>query len=296
MPIPRQTPNPAGAQNSTADTDQSQSSVSRARTTRTAQAEVGGWEPLVVEEVRHTVINLIGDDQTGKTHFAFSAPDPILWITGDPGNARGVAKKFQHKNIQKCVFDLPKGLVQTQQLRDIAEKEQNRVRATFLKAVESGYFRTIITDREDELWELWRYSEFDEGKAKGHHYTPVNVDFKAMLKGADKNKVNLITISAMTAEYVDNKPTGKMKKAGFKHLGMLTQIAIQAFRDDYDNFSMQIRSCRDDATKNGIMVNKQVLGEALEITNEAGDRWEAEMSFENVMTWLIEGSKREEWV
>jgi hypothetical protein len=258
----------------------------------------------VEDESKYVVAILQGLDQTGKTHFAFSAPEPILCMTFDPGNIkRGVARKYKGKNIQLATFEIPKGLVATSALATAARNEQNRWEEIYTEAVEGEYFKTIILDREDETWELFRYEEFD-GKqgAKAHHYTPLNAHYKALLKLAEKNKKNLLMIDAVKDEWKNEKPTGKKVKEGFRHLGMLSQLTLEHEVDQYDNFSINVVRCRDNATRNGGNLTKEVISEYLngelgidypadEATGEA--TW-FEVNFSNCMAYLI-GGQPNEW-
>jgi hypothetical protein len=293
MPIPRQGSNTSGTTQG----------GSTAKVTTPSGSQHVRWSPLHIDESRYAIIILQGLDQSGKTHFAFTAPEPILVMTFDPANMRGVAKKFAgQKDIQIAKFEVPKGLVATPQLARIAQDEATRYTDTFTHAAEGDYFKTIIMDREDDAWELYRYEEFDgKASANPHHYVQLNMAYKAMLKLCEKNKKNLIMIDAIKEEYKNNKPTGEMKRAGFKNLGMLAQLLLEPQVDAYDNFSIQVIRCRDDATKNGVMLTTAYLDQQL--LEQIGDRpvnaatgepdwyW---MNFKNVMAYLIGGTP-EEW-
>jgi hypothetical protein len=260
------------------------------------------YEPLTLDETKYAIVILYGADQSGKTHWAFSAPKPIIVLTFDPGNIRrGVARKYAGQDIQIAKFELPKGLVATSELAQVAKVETDRYQATFNDAVMGGHFRTIIMDREDEAWELHRYDEFD-GKqgAKAHHYTPLNAGYKAMIKQAEKYKKNLIMIDAEKDEWKNEKPTGRKIKEGFKHLGMLSQLTLQAEVDNRDNFRMNVIRCRDDATKNGEVLTTERLNEVLYerdgiwAVGENGEDDHYWLNWKNTMAYLI-GGRPEEW-
>jgi len=203
------------------------------------------------------------------------------------------------RDIQMISFEMPKGLVATRELAQIAAQETARLQAYFLDAVNGSYFRTVVLDREDEVWELHRYEEFDgKSSAKSHHYTQLNMAYKAMLKMAEKNNKNLIMIDAMSAEYKANQPTGRMKRDGFKHLGMLSQLELEAIVDDYGNFSIQVVKCRDNATRNGVIMKPEVISEVVAAN---GGSWPEDpnsetgygyfpLTFENVMSYLTGGA------
>lgn len=265
------------------------------------------WEPLAVDESRYSITILQGLDQTGKTHFAFTAPAPILIMTFDPANLRGVARKYAGiKDIQVATFQMPKGLIATSELAAVAKAEAKRYTETFTAAVE-GDFRTIIMDREDEAWELYRYEEFDgNASAKPHHYVQLNMAYKAMLKLCEKNKKNLIMIDSIKDEYKSNKPTGETIRAGFKQLGLLSQVVIETSRNNYDKFSMQVIACRDDSRFNGTMIdhgaNSALDARLTEMTGERpvnAETGEAEwwgqngLDFSLVMAYLIGGHPNE---
>lgn len=291
MPIPRNT---GTEQTAGADDDASPTPVmDRVKTVGKVH-----WEPLTEDRSKYVISIVQGLDQSGKTHFAFSAPAPILCMTFDPGNIRrGVARAYEGKDIQLAVYETPKGLVSTPALAAAAKVVQDNWEATYLEAVHGKYFKTIILDREDETWELFRFDEFNGRQSqKAHNFTPLNSHYKALLKLAEKNKKNLIMIDAVADEWKNEKPTGRMKKLGFKWLGMLSQLTLEAQVDDHDNFSLQVIRCRDDATKNGKVLTPQTISVEMEAlgyeypTDEAGEAVWFPINFENVMTHLIGGT------
>lgn len=264
------------------------------------------WSPLTIDEARYCISIFQGGDQSGKTHLAFTAPPPILVMTFDPANMRGVARKFAGtKDIQKAEFEVPKGLIGTKALADIAKVEAARYTDIFTEAATGSYFRTIIMDREDETWELYRYDEFEGASSArsktsaGTYFTMLNSQYKGMLKLCEKYKKNLIMIDAVGEEYKNNKPTGETKRAGFKHLGMLSQLTIECMRDHYAGFSAQVLDCRDDATKNGEVLTPKMIDERVAAAtgdrpmNEAGEYEYWQMEWATIMAYLIGGHPNE---
>jgi hypothetical protein len=256
----------------------------------------------VEDTSRYIIAILQGEDQSGKTRFAFTAPEPILCMTFDPGNIqRGVAREFAgKKDIQLAAFELPKGLIASSALAAKAKEEQSRWEEIYTEAIIGSYFKTVILDREDETWELFRYDEFDgKQSAKPHHFTPLNSHYKALLKLAEKYKKNLLLIDCVKDEWKNDKPTGKMRREGFKHLGMLSQLTLENRRKG-TSFEIEVIACRDDATKNGSVLTPVTISTVMEEMgypypqDSNGAYVYFDISFENVMTYLIGGTV-DEW-
>jgi len=284
------------------DTEQPEGQpVARVRAAKSSGLQ---WTRLQARTRRNVIAIIQGEDQSGKTHWAFGAPEPIALLTFDPDNFDGVMKHYGHKDIQMASFEIPKGLVATSELARVARVEADRYHDHYIDACKSSQFRTIIMDREDEAWELFRYEEFDgKSSAKSHHYTQLNASYRAMIKAAHQHGKNLIMIDAVSAEYKSDKPTGGMKRNGFKHLGMLSQVTLEAQVDAYDNFKIQVVRCRDDATKNGMVLDGAVISDGLGDVegiaeewpiNEAGDYVNWGLEFATTMAYLI-GGKPSEW-
>lgn len=301
MPIPKM-----GTRQSVENVQGDDGEVTPVQRARVHNKSVISYEPLTLDESYYAVTILQGLDQSGKTHFAFSAAAPILVLTFDPGNIRrGVARKYAgQKDIQLATFEVPKGLVATATLAKEAAIVADRYRDTFTEAATGTHFKTIIMDREDEAWELFRFDEFDgSASKKAHHYTPLNAAYKAMLKQAEKHKKNLIMIDACKDEWKNEKPTGNKVREGFKNLGMLSQVTLENQVDAYDNFQIQVIRCRDDATKNGQVITKEAISAHMSNeaglardwpTDDAGEPTWFDLSFDNVMSYLIGGTP-EDW-
>lgn len=270
------------------------------------RAKVGGgpaWEPLTPDDSRYVICIAQGPDQSGKTHFALSAPPPILIMTFDPANIRrGPIKHYVGKDIQMATFEIPKGLVATAELAKEAHAEAARYRDTFVQAVTGDYFRTIVSDREDTAWELFRFDEFD-GKAsqKAHNYTPLNAAYQAMWRMAEKNKKNLIFLEALKEKWRNEKPTGELIPAGHGKIGMLSQAYLVFEQYAPGEFSITVQRCRDNATRNGAVLTNQSISEWMIENNypyptdpNTGEETWHKIEFCNVMSYLIGGTP-DEW-
>jgi hypothetical protein len=100
-------------------------------------------------------------------------------------------------------------------------------------------------DTATEAWELVRLARFGKlTQVMPMQYGPVNTEFRDMIKQVYKTDKNLILLHKVKKEYVDDKFTGELERAGFGDTGYLVQINLLLGWDEDEGFSMYIRDCR----------------------------------------------------
>jgi hypothetical protein len=216
--------------------------------------ERAGFKRADTAVKKRIIMAIDGREKSGKSHFALSGPQPIGVINLDIG-LDGVVQKWQDdKDI--WVTDVK---VNIQQLKELspqeAAKEADRAYTQVVRAYQAilGEARTIIWDNATEIWELLRMARFGKlDHVKPHHYGPVNAEYRELLRMAyDQDKTNLILLHKMKDEYVDDKRTGLVKRAGFSDTGFLVQMNALCWRgaEDVvpDCFHMTIADCRQNA-------------------------------------------------
>ena len=128
---------------------------------------------------------------------------------------------------------------------------------------------TIIWDKADQVWELARLKHLGGlTKIMPHQYTEVNNTFRYLIKSADRREnVNLILIHNMKEQYVNERFTGNLIRAGFKETGGLVDTCITCFFED-GTFGGRVEFCRQ---------NMDLCGEEL-----VGIEWDYEALLERI--------------
>ena len=212
-----------------------------------------GFEEASDKEIFRLVMSIEGVEKAGKTHFALTAPGPIGLIDMDTGLEGVVSKFVKDKKIYVANFNY----------RDATSPDEwkamwGKMKQALMDILVSKLIRTAIVDTASEMWELARMAAFGKlSQVKGHHYAPVNAEFRDLLhKGLDSDK-NLILIHRQKKEYVSEQWTGNMERTGFGEVGGAMQANLITWRittldekygkgrdDEYKGFGVTIRDCR----------------------------------------------------
>lgn len=196
------------------------------------------------EVYRRQIMSVQGPEKTGKTHFACTAPDPILLLNTDMGDEGVVTEeKFPGRTIY--IVDITPGSEFLAHKEGEAAYEQAWAEFTEAYHWGLGSCATVVLDKADQIWELARLKHFGKlSNIRPHHYTEVNNTFRYLLKAADRRKdVNLILIHNMKEEWLDERNTGRLIRAGFKETGGLVQSSLTTFRRDTE-FGCVVDFCR----------------------------------------------------
>lgn len=180
-----------------------------------------------------------GENGTGKTSFWLGAPGPIIIFSIDQG-LEGVVEKYQDAKdiyVKQIEWAPTEKLVQEDAiaLRDSFE-------ADFEHALQDTDARTILIDKESDLWELYRYAEFGEPKDAPLNYPALNQRYRRLVNLPKAYDVNFGLIQGMKDAWVPkvNPKTGAQgaaasgdrKRWGFKELQDLVHINIEHTRQD----------------------------------------------------------------
>jgi len=234
---------------------------------------------------KRLIMAIDGREKSGKSHFALSGPEPVGVINLDIG-LDGVVQKWQDDK-EVWVQDVK---VSIQDLKELtpqaAAGEADRAYSAVVKAYKAvlGEARTIVWDNATEIWELLRMARFGKlDHVKPHHYGPVNAEYRELLRMAyDQDRTNLILLHKMKDEYIDDKRTGAVKRAGFADTGFLVQVNALTYRepgvDVPDCFRLQIQDCRQNAELAGVEFSGN------------------DFNFQTLAMQVFPGSKEEEWL
>jgi len=196
------------------------------------------------------VLSSMGRESRGKTHFSLTAPGPIAVLNIDMG-LEGVVDKFNDKVImyQDYIFN-----------KDIGDEAEyarvwSNAKDDFYDALRTEKLRTIVVDTWTEMYDLVRLAEFGRlEKVLPFYYSKVNSQVNAMIHEALLHDKNVILISKVKAEYIDDRATGQYVRAGYKDTGFLVQVEIRHYKNDDDEFAIKIEKSR---------INNKLVGEHL---------------------------------
>ncbi len=181
------------------------------------------------------LVSIAGSPKTGKTHLAFTFPEPIKVFSFDFG-ARLVASKFKGKQIDIVEYPLPiMDTLSSKPYADELEKMAKQVRKDIAEAIDSGEYKTVVIDTLAALWEIIRLAAAAEENrdklGRARDYGEVNVQVKSIFTRAALHGVNLVVISYLKDKYVDDKPTGSTVIDGWKHTEGAADICLQTRRE-----------------------------------------------------------------
>ena len=209
-----------------------------------ALAKLGGVDATTITAIARMILGLDGLEKSGKTHFSLTAPDPIGYISLDMG-LEGVVHKFKHKRIQVFEYDVPLPTPDDAEPVDYL-KLWGEVRRTYTSLLITKEVRTVVVDTGTELWELNRLARFGKlSNIKPHHYGPVNAEYRQLIKLAFNSDKNLIIIHRLKDQYINDKRTGELERAGFKDTGFQVQCnALVYFDEEEGEFKLKVTDSR----------------------------------------------------
>lgn len=177
-----------------------------------------------------------GEYGTGKTHFWLSAPGPIVVQSFDQG-MEGVVEKFQgEKDIYLAEYEWSP-------TEALGQREAIELRDKFIADFEHAVTvaRTVIWDRETDIWELFRYSEFGGPNDAPKNYAQLNQRYRRLINMPKAVDINFGCIQGMKDVW-DSKMnnntgkktpfnTGNRKSAGFSELEGLVHVNLEHVRE-----------------------------------------------------------------
>lgn len=212
----------------------------------------GNFKPISIEIPFRLIWRSFGPEKSGKNHFGFTAPGPIAVQSFDIG-LEGVVEKFlvEGKEIRACDYEFDKN--------DCSQDAAIAIRDQFIEDFDLALTqaRTIIWDTETELWEVFRYAEFDAMSDAPRNYVQLNARYRDLIQRAYDTGVNLQLIQKVKEKWqsvdkVDRNgrktsspyPTGEYEPTGFKEAGYIVQANIQHAWDKERGFILKVLNCR----------------------------------------------------
>jgi hypothetical protein len=198
---------------------------------------------------RRLIVSVQGQEKTGKTHFALTAPGPIAFQDIDIGTEGVVDKpEFAGKEIHLAEYalDFP-----------FEQKTAEQAWKQFLndyKGQLGSTVRTAIIDNATEMWDLMRVAKFGRlTQVLPHLYATVNSEFRGMLRLAYKSDVNLILVHKVKKEYINEQWNGKYERSGFNDIGYLVQVMVETYKEGGKWF-VRVIACRQNPAIEGQVI------------------------------------------
>lgn len=172
----------------------------------------------------------MGEVGTGKTAFWLSAPGPIVVLSFDQG-LEGVIEDFQ---ATKDIYVQEYEWAPTEDTsQDEAVELRDQFTADFESAIQNA--RTVIIDKETQLWELMRYAEFGGPSEAPRNYPALNQRMRRLLNMPKATTINFGIIEGMKDQWVTKKKadggsagaqTGLRVRKGFDEADELVHVTL----------------------------------------------------------------------
>lgn len=216
-----------------------------------------GTTPIVRQP--RMILSTEGLTSAGKTYFALKGtPRPALLLDFDYGAEGLPTEVLEGVDIRQ--YDLLAGAFkgESDAARDqLIKTETERFLADFRDAIESGKYRTIVTDTASVLWTGLRL-RYDK------NYASAEEVMHSLIRAAYKSPVNLTLIHHLTTIWKRNsegksyKAHGVYERVGMDNVDNKVQLAIQQKYVPADKvmgtegrFEATILKCRDNKLLEG---------------------------------------------
>lgn len=190
-----------------------------------------GFSDDPVETPRRLIVSLEGRERTGKTTFACSGDDPVIFFNIDIGT-EGVVGKVQAKGKKVYIYDVRvrKGDNQSTYVSQWNDLRQRLILAYSLKK------GTVVLDTSTEAYELARLAHFGKlTQVMPHNYTEVNNEWRELLRLAyDARTMNTVFIHKMKPKWVNNARTNEYEMSGFSEMAYMSQVNLLLYREKSD--------------------------------------------------------------
>lgn len=208
-----------------------------------AQLKALGFDDEYHAPPRRLIVSSGGREKTGKSNFALTAPEPIIYFNIDIG-AEGVVDKFQASGKQVLVYDVR---VPKTAGKDTYEPMWKNLQMLLGKAYELGE-GTVVIDTDTEAYELARLAKLGKlTQVMPHNYVDVNNEYREILRQAYDSTMNTIFIHKMKPKWINNARTNEYEVSGMGDIDYLAQVNILHYREDTDEdtvFSVYVKDCR----------------------------------------------------
>ena len=189
-----------------------------------------------------------GEPGSRKTSFGLEAPGPIVVFSFDKG-LEGVVERYQK---EKDVYVKEYDWAPTEELnQDEAIEIRDGFIADFEHAIQHA--RTVLIDKETDLWELFRYAEFGAPNDAPRNYPQLNQRYRKYMNMPKATDINFGIIQGMKDEWVTRGKadggtkgvnTGKRIPQGFGELEGLVHLNLYHKGQSAKSWSIEVGKAR----------------------------------------------------
>ena len=219
----------------------------------TTKAFTGYKRATVADFERQRLLGISwGEPGSRKTTFWLEGPSPIGVLSFDQG-LEGVVSRVLREHPKKDIyvqeFDWsPTNETGQEEASDIWNDYEKHFRY-FLE-----HCRTVLIDKENDLWQLARYSEFGDGNSdQQKNYDKLNLRYRKLVNLSKQSNCNVGFVRGCKDEWgtivkrggqSGKGPTGNRIPAGFTELEGLVHLSILHTGLNENTWSMQIGKVR----------------------------------------------------
>lgn len=222
--------------------------------------EAGFTEPPSEVVNKRAVVSVTAMEKEGKTHFALTGPQPLVYFDVDAGS-EGVIEA--HKAMGKEIL--------VYRLRVVKEEDQAQWEKQWedlkdkLVAAWGLPFGTVIVDTKTELYELVRLVKFGKlSQISSYQYDRTNKEIRELIRLAYESSMSTVFIHKMRPVYLNDKRTGDYEPKGWGDMPFNVQANLFPFcmeEGDKIVFKVKVKDCRLNAKMRGKVYSCGEAGE-----------------------------------
>lgn len=197
-----------------------------------------------------------GEPGSRKTTFWLEAPGPTVIQSLDQG-LEGVVAQVLDKDPSKEIYVseyswAPNPDDEIGMLQDQAIEIRDKFTADFEYAIQNA--RTVVWDKEGDVWEMFRYAEFGAANDAPRNYPMLNQRYRRLISMAKASNCNFGLIEGMKDEWVsktNNKTgaqgavaSGNRIRAGFGELEGLVHMVLTHTGTCADDWALTVGKAR----------------------------------------------------
>lgn len=209
------------------------------------------------EEPKHRIVAAsVGEVGTGKTSWWLGAPGPILVQTLDQGLEGVVEPYSKFKDIYVANYDM--GVAPGAEFtHTMAVEARDKFIEDFEHAIRHSLMRTVIWDRESDLWPLFSFAEWGTddmfAAAPAKDWDKLKGKIRRLIAMAKASDVNFGIIQGMSNEWgksvnprtgaKTSTPTGNRVRKGMDDIPALVHVDLLHTREE-GQFGLTVCKCR----------------------------------------------------
>lgn len=186
------------------------------------------------EDIRSLIGASSGEAGSGKTYFWLTAPEPIAYFLFDPAGLKGLKGNKMFKGMDLRFIDYS-AKFNPGAIEDESERVQRAIdvlgqfREDWKVGIRNA--RTLVTDKEDFLWELIRYAHDEVRSPNPLNFGEQNLLYRGLFTEAEANKRNFGLIRGLRKKWGATGPgkqgfTGEVEPRGQKEVTEWVQVNL----------------------------------------------------------------------